>query len=130
MSSEQASVVGSADVKAAVVDQQQVAVPDWRAWAIATLLALCYTLSYFDRQAISILVAPIKHSLRLNDTQFGLIQGISFSVFYVAACLPLAWLSDRYRRSWVMSACVSTWSLMTMLCALANSFWQLLFARI
>jgi MFS family permease len=104
--------------------------PTWRSWAIATLLALCYTLSYFDRQTISILVAPIKRSLSLSDTQFGLIQGISFSIFYVAACLPLAWLSDRYRRSRVMSACVAWWSLMTMLCGLASNFWQLLLARI
>jgi len=106
------------------------AAPSGRSWAIATLLAFCYTLSYFDRQAISILVAPIKQFLSLSDTQFGLIQGISFSVFYVAACLPLAWLSDRYRRSRVMSACVFGWSLMTMLCALATNFWQLLTARI
>jgi len=104
--------------------------PTWRSWAIATLLAACYTLSYFDRQAISILVAPIKSSLHLSDTQFGLIQGISFSVFYVLACLPLAWLADRYRRSRVMSACVAFWSLMTMMCALAGNFWQLLLARI
>jgi MFS family permease len=104
--------------------------PTARSWAIAALLAACYTLSYFDRQAISILVAPIKASLHLSDTRFGLIQGISFSVFYVLACLPLAWLADRYRRSRVMSACVAFWSLMTMLCALATNFWQLLLARI
>jgi MFS family permease len=104
--------------------------PNWRAWCIATLLAACYTLSYFDRQTISILVAPIKRSLQLSDTKFGLIQGISFSLFYVAACLPIAWLSDRYRRSRVMSACVGGWSVMTMLCGFASNFWQLLFARI
>jgi len=104
--------------------------PNWRAWSIATLLAGCYTLSYFDRQTISILVAPIKLSLHLSDTQFGLLQGISFSLFYVAACLPLAWLSDRYRRSRVMSACVGGWSVMAMLCGFAGNFWQLLSARI
>jgi MFS family permease len=114
-----AAVIGNSDAK-----------PTWRSWAIATLLATCYTLSYFDRQAISILVAPIKGSLHLSDTQFGLIQGISFSVFYVLACLPLAWLADHYRRSRVMSACVAFWSLMTMLCALTTNFWQLLLARI
>jgi MFS family permease len=111
--------------------QEQLAeAPGRRAWAIATLVAFCYTLSYFDRQAISILVAPIKQSLRLSDTQFGLIQGISFSLFYVAACWPIAWCADRYRRSRVMSACVAGWSVMTMLCGLAHSFWQLLLARI
>lgn len=104
--------------------------PTWQSWMIATLLAACYTLSYFDRQAISILVAPIKQSLGLSDTRFGLIQGISFSVFYVAACLPLAWLADRFRRSRIMSACVAFWSLMTILGAFAGNFWQLLLVRI
>jgi MFS family permease len=113
-----------------LTEAPHVAVPNGRAWAIATLLAGCYTLSYFDRQAISILVAPIKASLHLSDTQFGLLQGISFSIFYVLACLPLAWLADRYRRSRVMSACVAFWSVMTMLCALTTNFWQLLLARI
>jgi len=115
---------------AAFTEAPRAAAPTWRAWAIATLLAGCYTLSYFDRQAISILVAPIKASLHLSDTQFGMLQGISFSVFYVLACLPLAWLADRYRRSRVMSACVAFWSVMAMLCALTTNFWQLLLARI
>jgi MFS family permease len=117
-------------VSAAALDATATPEPNWRAWVIATLLAACYTLSYFDRQAISILVAPIKKSLSLSDTQFGLLQGISFSVFYVAACLPLAWLADRLRRSRVMSGCVAFWSLMTMLCELRTNFWQLLLARI
>jgi MFS family permease len=105
-------------------------VPTWQSWTIAVLLASCYTLSYVDRQAISILVAPIKQSLHLSDTQFGIIQGVSFSVFYVAACLPIAWLADRFPKSRVMSGCVAFWSLMAMLCAFAGNFWQLLLARI
>jgi MFS family permease len=101
-----------------------------RAWLIATLLAACYTLSYVDRQVISLLIEPIKASLHLSDTQFGLMQGVSFSLFYVLASLPLAWAADRVRRSRLMSACVAWWSVMTMLCGLAGSFWHLLFARI
>src|SRR3546814_5798899 len=48
-------------------------------------------------------------ALKIDDTQFGLLQGVSFSLFYVAATLPLAWLADRTRRSRVMSACVAAW---------------------
>src|ERR1700742_4484848 len=117
-------------LRATVPEAVVAAPPNARAWAIATLLAACYTLSYFDRQAISILVAPIKKSLALSDTQFGLLQGISFSLFYVAACLPLAWLADRYRRSRVMAGCVAFWIVMSMLCGLCTNFWQLLLARI
>lgn len=101
-----------------------------RSWLVAILLAVCYTLAYLDRQIISLLIEPIQRDLHINDTQFGLLQGISFSLFYVAASLPLAWLADRTRRSHVMSACVAFWSLMTMACGLAATFWQMMMARI
>lgn len=102
----------------------------WRSWLIAVLLAICYILSYVDRQIISLLIEPIKASLDLSDTQFGVMQGVSFSFFYVIASLPLAWLADRTQRSRLMSACVAGWSVMTMLCGLAGNFWQLFLARI
>ncbi len=99
-------------------------------WSIAALLTLCFTLSYVDRQIISILIDPIKQTLNVSDTQIGLMQGVSFSLFYVAASLPLAWLSDRGHRSIVMTICVAGWSIMTMLCGLASTYWQLFMARI
>jgi MFS family permease len=102
----------------------------WRSWLIAVLLAVCYTVAYLDRQVISLLIQPIQAALRISDTQFGLLQGVSFSLFYVAASLPLAWLADHTRRSRVMAGCVAFWSLMTMSCGMASSFGQLMAARI
>lgn len=102
----------------------------WRSWLIAVLLAVCYTVAYLDRQIISLLIQPIQAALRINDTQFGLLQGISFSFFYVAAALPLAWLADHTRRSRVMAGCVAFWSVMTMSCGIVSSFGQLMAARI
>ena len=99
-------------------------------WPLTALLTACFTLSYVDRHVIGLLVDPIKAALSLSDTQIGLIQGLSFSLFYVAASLPLARLSDRGNRPRIMSACIAVWSLMTMLCGLATSFWQLMSARI
>lgn len=98
-------------------------------WLIAGLLTLSFTLSYIDRQVISLLVQPIKASLGLSDTQLGLLQGVSFSLFYVAATLPLAWLADRGNRPVIMAACVAGWSVMTMLCGAAMNFWHLLLVR-
>ena len=103
---------------------------NWRRWLIAILLATCYAIGYLDRQVVSLLVKPIKASLAISDTQFGLLQGVSFSLFYVGASYPLAWLADRTRRSRVMSGSVAFWSLMTMACGLANSFGQFMLARI
>lgn len=99
-------------------------------WLVAGLLAFCYTIAYLDRQIISLLIRPIREALSISDTQFGLLQGVSFSLFYVAATLPLAWLADRTRRSRVMSGSVAFWSVMTMLCGLAGSFTQMMGARI
>ena len=104
--------------------------PGWRGWLIAVLLAGCYAVAYLDRQVISLLIKPIKASLSLSDTRFGLLQGISFSLFYVGATYPLAWLADRTRRSRVMSASVAAWSVMTMSCGLAGSFAAMMAARI
>lgn len=102
----------------------------WRSWLVALLLAVCYAVAYMDRQVISLLIKPIKSSLDITDTQFGLLQGVSFSLFYVGATYPLAWLADRTRRSRVMSACVAAWSVMTMSCGAAQTFGQLMLARI
>ncbi|MEX1147683.1 MAG: MFS transporter, partial [Sphingomonadales bacterium] len=99
-------------------------------WTITVLLAACFTISYVDRQIISIMIDPIKDSLGVSDTQIGLMQGVSFSLFYVVASIPLAWLSDRGNRTAVMTFCVAGWSCMTMLCGFAATYWQLFLARI
>lgn len=101
-----------------------------RNWAIAALLASAYTLSYVDRQILSLLVDPIKNSLAVSDTQMGFLQGVGFSLFYVLASLPLARLADTGRRSHVIAGCIATWSLMTALCGAAGSYFQLLLARV
>jgi MFS family permease len=101
-----------------------------RAWLTTAFLTACFTLSYMDRHVLSLLVEPIKQSLGLSDTQIGLAQGLSFSIFYVIASLPLARLSDRGHRPRIMSACIAVWCSMTALCGLVTNFWQLLLARI
>jgi MFS family permease len=97
---------------------------------VAALMGLAYTLSYLDRQVLSLLVQPIKESLHLSDTEIGLAQGLSFSLFYVAASLPLAWLADRTKPSRVISGCLAFWSVMTMLCGFATNFLQLFLCRV
>lgn len=104
--------------------------PTARAWPVALLLTACFTLSYVDRQIISLLVGPIKATLGLSDTQMGLMQGVSFSLFYVAATLPLARLADRGSRPKIMGSCIAIWSVMTMLCGFASHFFHMLLARI
>jgi MFS family permease len=97
---------------------------------VTGLLTACFTLSYTDRHVLSLLVEPVKHSLGLSDTQVGLAQGLSFSIFYVIASIPLARLADHGNRPRIMSASVALWCVMTALTGAATSFWQLMVARI
>jgi len=101
-----------------------------RAWYMIFVLTLCFTLAYVDRHVLSLLVNPIKVSLALSDTEIGLLQGVAFSIFFVAATLPLARLSDSRSRPLLIGWCVAAWSLMTMLCGAAGSFWHMMLARI
>jgi MFS family permease len=99
-------------------------------WWLTIFLTLCFTLSYTDRHVLSLLIEPVKASLHLSDTQMGLAQGLSFSIFYVLASLPLGRLSDGGHRPRIISACIAVWCSMTMLCGFVSNFWQLLLARV
>ena len=101
-----------------------------RVHRVTLLLTLCFTLSYMDRHVLSLLVEPVRMALRLTDTQVGLAQGLSFSIFYVIASIPLARLADHGNRPRIMSACVAIWCAMTMMTGAATNFWQLMLARV
>lgn len=99
------------------------------AWYVVIVLMVCYTLSFIDRQILSLLVGPIKQDLGISDTRIGLLQGMAFAIFYTLLGLPMGWLADRRSRRNIIALGVFFWSLMTALCAVARSFWSLFFAR-
>jgi len=100
------------------------------AWYVALVLTAAYTLSYIDRQVLGLLLEPIRRQLDLTDTQVSLLAGSAFALFYVTLGLPLGRLADRTNRRNLIIAGVFLWSLMTTLCGLASSFWQLFIARV
>jgi MFS family permease len=100
------------------------------AWYVAIVLMLCYTLSFVDRQILSLLVSPIKADLRINDTRVGLLQGFSFALFYAFMGLPLGRIADYANRRNLIAVCITLWSLFTGTCAAAKSFPTLFLARI
>ena len=75
--------------------RQQSWPPASQAWYATVVLTVAYTLSYVDRQILSMLVEPIKRDLQVSDTQIGLLQGFAFAVFYTLVGLPLGRLADR-----------------------------------
>ncbi len=100
------------------------------AWYVVIVLTACYTLSFVDRQILSLLVGPIKRDLAISDTRVGLLQGLAFSLFYTFMGLPLGRLADTRNRRSFIGMCVALWSVFTSACSAANSFWSLFLARI
>lgn len=101
-----------------------------RRWFFLAILFLVGTSSSIDRVVISVLLEPIKQEFGVSDTQLGLLSGLSFALLYSMLGLPIARWADRGDRTLLITVAISIWSAMTMLCAVAGSFWQLLLARI
>jgi MFS family permease len=93
------------------------------------VLMVCYTLSFVDRQILSLLVAPIKRDLGISDTRVSVLQGLAFALFYTTLGLPMGRVADRRSRRSLITGGVFFWSVMTTLCAAARSFWSLFAGR-
>jgi MFS family permease len=104
------------------------AASQWRYWTLF-LLVLMATFSMVDKMLITVLLDPIKREFGLNDTQLGLLTGISFSLFFAVAGIPLGIAADRGNRRNLIAICITVWSLATMLCGFTMGFLQLLLLR-
>ncbi|MGI9330496.1 MAG: spinster family MFS transporter [Gammaproteobacteria bacterium] len=93
-------------------------------------MTIAYVFSFIDRTILALLVDPIKADLGLSDTQIGLLGGFAFAIFYTLMGLPIGWLADRKRRTFIIAGGIFVWSLMTAACGLAKNFGQLILARI
>jgi len=78
---------------------------------------------------MGLLVGPIKNSFDISDTQYSLLAGFAFSLFYALMGLPLARIADRGSRRNLIVIGITAWSFMTALCGLAKGYWTLFFAR-
>ncbi|MFI4889916.1 MAG: spinster family MFS transporter [Steroidobacterales bacterium] len=96
---------------------------------VLLILVLAYTLNFLDRQIIGILAIPIKTELALTDSELGLMGGLAFALFYTLLGIPIARFADRANRTWIITAAIGLWSLMTAVCGFVHSFGQLFLAR-
>lgn len=99
-------------------------------WYVVVICMLAYIFSFVDRQILALMIEPIKHDLQLSDTQFSLLHGLAFSLFYAFMGIPIALLADRYSRPKIIAIGVAFWSLATAACGLSRNFAQMFLARI
>ncbi|MFC3052404.1 spinster family MFS transporter [Kordiimonas pumila] len=100
------------------------------AWYVVLLCMIAYIFSSIDRQLLAILIEPIKEDLQISDTQFSLLHGLAFSLFYATMGIPIARLADTRSRPLIISAGVFLWSMATVTTGIGRSFWQLFAARV
>lgn len=94
------------------------------------LLALTQVLCFFDKHVIYILMPAIKAQLRLSDASLGFISGLGFTLASSLVGLPVARYSDRVKRTHVIVAGLTLWSIFTSLGGVAANALQLVLARI
>ncbi len=99
------------------------------AWAMTLLLTVAYVLSYLDRSILGALVKPIKADLGISDEALGLLGGLAFGIFYGTIGVPLGWLADRWRRTWILAGGIALWSAATVASGFARGFGGLFVAR-
>lgn len=98
-------------------------------WRLVAVLTVVVMLSAVDRQALALLVDPIKADLRLSDGQMGVLIGAAMAVTGLLVGPPAGFLADRLCRRCMVGASALLWSVLTAACGLSSSFVQLLAAR-
>lgn len=93
------------------------------------MLFVVGTINFVDRQLLSVLVEPIRAEMDFSDTQFGLLTGLAFALFYAAMGVPVAMIADRWNRIKLIGIACVVWSGFTAACGLASNFWQLALMR-
>lgn len=99
------------------------------AWYMVALLTVAYVFSFIDRYVLGLLTEPIRADLGLTDFQFSLLLGPAFAIFYATMGLPLGWLADKKRRTWIVGVGIALWSAATVASGLAKNFWHMFIAR-
>ena len=99
-------------------------------WYVVVICMVAYIMSFVDRQILSLMIEPIKQDLMLSDTQFSLLQGLAFSLFYAFMGVPIAALADKKSRIKIIAVGIAFWSLATAACGLSKNFIQMFLARL
>ena len=97
---------------------------------VLALLLLAYILSFIDRNIMAVLVGPIRDDFNISDLEYGLLNGLAFSLMYTFLGIPIGWLADRRNRKNIIAWGTGFWGVMTSLCGLSTGFASLFLARV
>lgn len=103
--------------------------PGRAGYALGVLMLATFT-ALLDRYLIGLLLEPIRADFLISDTQASLLQGFAFAIFYSVLGLPFGRLVDRGNRRNIIVAGIIVWSLTTIACGFAQSYWTLFLARL
>ena len=100
------------------------------AWGFAFVLALASAASHADRVVLNLAIKPVKTAFALTDTQYGMLQGIAFGIFYMLCSLPIGRMADTYQRRLVLAVSLTLFSMFSMASGFARNFGQLFVTRV
>lgn len=98
--------------------------------AVLLVLTLVYVFNFLDRQIIGIVAPFIQADLGFTDAQLGWLMGLAFAALYCTVAIPIALLADRFNRVKIVSVSLAIWSVFTVLTGMAQTFTQMLIARV
>ncbi|MDA9625461.1 MFS transporter [Luminiphilus sp.] len=87
-------------------------------------------LNVVDRQLIASMANWIKPELNLTNTQFGLLTGLIFILFYAVAGVFMGVLADRVNRTRFIAIGLAAWSALTAVSGMAKGFVSLAIPRL
>jgi MFS family permease len=99
------------------------------AWYALICLLLCYFMYFVDRNILTLLVAPVRRDLGINDSQMGILNGYSFSVLNGLMAIPFGWYADRRTRRGVLVFGMALWGCSTIASGFTTTFTQLVLTR-
>src|SRR5262249_12921889 len=87
------------------------------------------TLSFIQRDLLSVLVGPIEREIGLTDVQLGTVQGPAFAVVFSVAGLVFGRCADLWNRRGALILGLSFWAIGGPVMVVASSYGELLSGR-
>ena len=99
-------------------------------YLILFYLTTLNVLSFVDRQLLASFSNFIVPDLGLTNTEYGILTGLAFIIFYSVMGVIMGTIADRVHRPKFMAIGVALWSLLTAATGMAKNFWMLFLPRI